>query len=289
MSETMTMLQAINLALHDAMEADGKVLVLGEDVADPEEGGVVGITKGLSQRFGAHRVKSTPIAEQAIIGAAIGTAILGFKPVAEIMLMNFTTVAMDMIVNHAAKLRFMSGGQTSVPLVIRTMTGAGMGNGGQHSDFLEAWFAHTAGLKVVIPSTPADAYGLMLGCIADPDPCIFVEKMTSLWTKGEAPERNKAIPLGKARLVRKGSDVTVITYGSQVFDAIKIADKVAADGISVLQFNETAGGQSVFHLHFHVIPRFTGVPLRPHTGHMEAHDVLTAHGEKLREALAKGA
>ena len=118
MSGKMTMLEAINLALHDAMASDDQVLVLGEDVADPEEGGVVGITKGLSSKFGNHRVKSTPIAEQAIIGAAIGAAIAGFKPVAEIMLMNFTTVAMDMIVNHAAKLRFMSGGQTSVPMVI---------------------------------------------------------------------------------------------------------------------------------------------------------------------------
>ena len=229
----MTMLQAINMALHDAMEADDKVLVLGEDVGDAEEGGVVGITKGLSQKYGSHRVKSTPIAEQAIIGASIGAAIVGFKPVAEIMLMNFTTVAMDMIVNHAAKLRFMSGGQTSVPMVIRTMTGAGMSNGGQHSDFLEAWFAHTAGLKVCIPSTPADAYGLMLSCIADPDPCIFVETMPMLWTLGEGFERGTAIPLGKARLVREGSDVTVITYGRQVADAVKLADAVARDGISV--------------------------------------------------------
>jgi pyruvate/2-oxoglutarate/acetoin dehydrogenase E1 component len=233
MSDKMTMLQAINLALHDAMEADDEVLVFGEDVADPEEGGVVGATKGLSQKFGGHRVKSTPIAEQAIIGAAIGAAIAGFKPVAEIMLMNFTTVAMDMIVNHAAKLRFMSGGQTSVPMVIRTMTGAGMGNGGQHSDFLEAWFAHTAGLKVCIPSTPADAYGLMLACIQDPDPCIIVEIMPILWTPGEAPERGVAIPLGKAKLVREGNDVSIITYGRQVFDAIKVAETVAADGISV--------------------------------------------------------
>jgi pyruvate dehydrogenase E1 component beta subunit len=233
MSEKMTMLQAINLALHDAMAADHRVLVLGEDVADPEEGGVVGATKGLSQKFGSHRVKSTPIAEQAIIGAAIGAAIVGFKPVAEIMLMNFTTVAMDMIVNHAAKLRFMSGGQTSVPMVIRTMTGAGMGNGGQHSDFLETWFAHTPGLKICIPSNPADAYGLMLGCINDPDPCMIVEIMPMLWTPGEAPERGVAIPLGKARLVREGSDVTIITYGRQVADAVKVADVVAADDISV--------------------------------------------------------
>src|SRR6185369_14814479 len=128
-----TILQAINAALHDAMESDKSILVLGEDVADPEDGGVIGVTKGLSSRFGDDRVRSTPIAEQAIVGAAIGASLVGYKPVAEIMMMNFTTVAMDMIVNHAAKLRFMSGGQTNVPIVIRTMTGTGFGSGGQHS------------------------------------------------------------------------------------------------------------------------------------------------------------
>src|SRR5580704_11492676 len=155
----MTILDAINRALTDAMEADDNVLVLGEDVGDKEEGGVCGVTKGLSTRFGDHRVRSTPISEQAIIGAAIGASMIGFKPIAEIMLMNFTTVAMDMIVNHAAKLRFMSGGQTNVPITIRTMTGAGFGTGGQHADYLEVWFAHTPGIKVVAPSSPADAYG----------------------------------------------------------------------------------------------------------------------------------
>ena len=233
MSARMNMVQAINLALHDAMEADSNVLVLGEDVGDSEDGGIVGITKGLSSKFGSARVKSTPIAEQAIIGAAIGASIIGFRPVAEIMLMNFTTVAMDMIVNHAAKLRFMSGGQTHVPIVIRTMTGASMGNGGQHSDFLEAWFAHTAGLKVVIPSSPADAYGLMLSCIADPDPCIFVETMPMLWSQGEAPERGKAIPIGQANILRHGSDVSVITYGRQVHDVMALADRLSGENMSI--------------------------------------------------------
>ncbi|HKT54847.1 MAG TPA: hypothetical protein VJP88_10380 [Caulobacteraceae bacterium] len=129
-----TVLEALNQALHDAMADDASVLVLGEDVADPEEGGVIGVTKGLSTRFGDRRVRSTPISEQAIVGAAIGASLAGHKPVAEIMLMNFTTVAMDMIANHAAKLRFMSGGQTNVPIVIRTMTG-GMSTAGQHSDY----------------------------------------------------------------------------------------------------------------------------------------------------------
>lgn len=226
-------IQAINMALDDAMTENVDVIVLGEDVADREEGGVMGVTKGLSTRHGTSRVRSTPIAEQAIIGAAIGASLVGMRPVAEIMMMNFTTVAMDMIVNHAAKLRFMSGGQTSVPLVIRTMTGAGFSTGGQHSDYVEAWFAHTAGLKVVIPSNPADAYGLMLSCIDDEDPCIFVENMASYWNPGPAPERGKRIPLGKANVVREGTDVSVITYSRQVADAVAVAEKLAAEGINV--------------------------------------------------------
>ncbi|RON37907.1 alpha-ketoacid dehydrogenase subunit beta [Pseudomonas brassicacearum] len=227
------MIQAINLALHDAMSEDENVIVFGEDVADREEGGVIGVTKGLSTTFGDSRVRSTPISEQAIIGAAIGSSLVGMRPVAEIMLMNFTTVAMDMIVNHAAKLRFMSGGQTHVPIVIRTMTGAGFSVGGQHSDFLEAWFAHTAGIKVVIPSTPADAYGLMLSCIEDEDPCMFIECLPMYWTPGPAPERGVKIPLGKAKVVREGTDVTVITYSKQVHDVSAVAEQLAKEGISV--------------------------------------------------------
>lgn len=226
-------IQAVNLALDDALATNPEVLVFGEDVADREEGGVVGVTKGLSTRHGDARVRSTPISEQAIIGAAIGASLVGMRPVAEIMLMNFTTVAMDMIVNHAAKLRFMSGGQTHVPITIRTMTGAGFGTGGQHSDYLEAWFAHTAGLKVVAPSCPADAYGLLLSCIDDDDPCLFIENMATYWTPGPAPERHVRIPLGKAAVVREGSDVTVISYSRQVGDALGVAERLAAEGVSV--------------------------------------------------------
>jgi acetoin:2,6-dichlorophenolindophenol oxidoreductase subunit beta len=233
MTQKVTMAQAINMALHDAMEEDSTVLVLGEDIADREGGGVVGMTKGLSTKFGNERVKSTPISEQAIVGAAIGASLIGFKPVAEIMLMNFMTVASDMVVNHAAKLRFMSGGQTSVPITIRTMTGAGMQNGGQHSDFLEAWFAHVAGLKVVIPATPEDAYGLLRSCIDDPDPCIFVETLPVLFTPGAPFERGLRVPIGKAKIVRPGDDVTVIAYGRMVNEIAKSAEALAADGISV--------------------------------------------------------
>ncbi|MNC12625.1 Acetoin:2,6-dichlorophenolindophenol oxidoreductase subunit beta [compost metagenome] len=225
-------IQAINQALDDAMAADVNVIVLGEDVGDREEGGIVGVTRGLSSKYGDARVRSTPISEQAIIGAAIGAAIVGMRPVAEIMLMNFTTVAMDMIVNHAAKLRFMSGGQTHVPMVIRTMTGAGFGTGGQHADYLEAWFAHTAGIKVVAPSSPADAYGLMLSAIEDDDPVLFIENMPTYWTPGPAPERGVKIPLGKASVLREGSDVTLISYSRRVLDCCAVAEKLAAEGIS---------------------------------------------------------
>lgn len=233
-------IQAINQALADAMEDDETVLILGEDVADREGGGVVGITKGLSTRFGDDRVKSTPISETGFVGAAIGAAMMGFKPVAEVMLMNFLTVCSDMVVNHAAKLRFMSGGQTTVPLVIRTMTGAGMGTGGQHSDFLEAWFAHTAGLKVVIPSTPADAYGLMRSCIDDPDPCIFVETMPYLWTQGPAPERGHRVPIGKANVLREGKDVTIIGYGRVIQQVAAEAAKWDGHSVEVIDLRSVS-------------------------------------------------
>src|ERR1700737_429660 len=205
-------IQAVNLALDEAMRTDPNVILLGEDIADEQAGGIVGVTKGLSQKYGKSRVRTTPISEQAIIGAAIGAAIVGMRPVAEIMLMNFTTVAMDMIVNHAAKLRFMSGGQTHVPLVLRTMTGAGMGSGGQHSDYFEAWFAHVPGIKVVAPSNPADAYGLMLSCIEDDDPCLYIEHLVSYWAPGTPPTRGLRVPIGKANVVLAGSDVTLISY-----------------------------------------------------------------------------
>jgi pyruvate dehydrogenase E1 component beta subunit len=232
-TKKLNFIQAINQALVQAMDADPTILVLGEDIADREGGGVVGVTKGLSTRFGDDRVKSTPISEQAIIGAAIGAAIDGYKPVAEIMLMNFTTVCMDMIVNHAAKLRYMSGGQTTVPIVIRMMTGAGISSGGQHSDFLEAWFAHTPGLKVVAPSNPADAKGLMLSCIADPDPCIFIETSRAYGVAGDVPVDAIPIPLGKARIAHEGTDVTLISYAEMVTRCLTAAAELEKDGISV--------------------------------------------------------
>lgn len=232
---TVTILAALNKALADACAEDEKVILLGEDLADPEGGGIVGVTRGLSSRFGDDRVRSTPIAEQAIMGAAIGAGLAGYKPVAEIMLMNFTTVAMDMIVNHAAKLRFMSGGQTHVPLVIRTMTGLGYGSGGQHCDYLEAWFAHVAGIKVIAASTPEDAYGLLRSAIEDPDPVLLIENLPTYYTpmSFELPDSSYRVPLGKAAVQREGSDITVVTYARMANETRLAAAKAAEAGISV--------------------------------------------------------
>ena len=228
-TKQLTVVQAINLALDHAMAADPKVLALGEEVGDREEGGVMGVTKGLSTKYGDERVKSTPISEQAIIGAAIGAAVGGYRPVAEIMLMNFVTVAMDMITNHAAKLRFMSGGQTPVPIVIRTMTGTGFGVGAQHSDYLEAWFAHTPGIKVVAPSNPADAYGLMRAAIDDDDPVIFIENIGGYWAQG--PVDFAPVPIGQAKVIRQGGDVSIVAHSMMVGFSMAAADALAKDGI----------------------------------------------------------
>ena len=224
--------QACNMAMAKAMEDDPKVILLGEDIADEQGGGVFKVTLGLSEKFGTDRVRSTPISEQAIVGAAVGSAMVGYKPVAEIMLMNFITVAMDQIVNHAAKLRFMSGGQTTVPLTIRTTTGAGTGLGGQHSDMLEAWLAHVPGLKVVAASNPADAYGLLYSSIIDPNPVFFIENTPGYFVKGPAPAPDHTVPLGKASVPREGTDVTLIGYGSSISRCHGAADKLAEAGIS---------------------------------------------------------
>jgi pyruvate/2-oxoglutarate/acetoin dehydrogenase E1 component len=231
MSDRIDTIKALNWSLDDAMAADERVIIFGEDVADGEGGGVVKITAGLSGKYGA-RVRSTPISEMAFTGAAVGAAIAGMRPVIEIMLMNFVAVCMDQLTNHAAKLRFMSGGQTHVPMVIRTMTGSGLQAGGQHADFLEAWFCHTPGIKVVMPSNPADAYGLMRGAIEDEDPVIFIEHLASLWTPGTAPRRGTVIPLGKANVVKEGSDVTLIGYSRSMLDIAVVAPQLEKSGVS---------------------------------------------------------
>ncbi|MGQ0625683.1 MAG: alpha-ketoacid dehydrogenase subunit beta [Sporichthyaceae bacterium] len=231
-TETMTMAAALNSALHLAMDADSKVVLLGEDVADPI-GGVLKISKGLSTKYGRERVRATPIAETGIVGAAVGLAIGGYKPIAEVMFMDFTTVCLDQIVNHAAKLRYMSGGHTPVPLTVRTGVGTRR-FGAQHAQNLEAWFMHTPGIKVVVPSTAADAKGLLASCIDDPDPCLFLEHFDLVFTeKGEVPVGEHRVPLGQAAIRRPGEQVSVITYGTQVRNALKAAQTLAEQGISI--------------------------------------------------------
>lgn len=225
--------QAINLALDEAMAGDPTVILMGEDVADEQGGGVFKASAGLSSKYGVERVRATPISEQAIMGAAVGAAISGMRPVAEIMFMNFLTVCMDQIVNHAAKLRFMTGGRTTVPLTIRCGTGAGVGFGGQHSDMLEAWFAHVPGMKVVTASNPADAKGLLLSAIEDDDPVLFIENVAMYGAQGAAPEPGYRVPLGKAAVRRAGDDVTLITYGRPVLTADAVAEALAAEGVGV--------------------------------------------------------
>jgi 2-oxoisovalerate dehydrogenase E1 component len=223
-----SMRDAFNDALSIAMAQDERVIMLGEDIADPA-GGVVGISRGLSTKFG-NRVRSTPIAEQGIFGACVGAAIAGLKPVGELLMMDFLPVAMDQMVNHAAKARYMSGGQTSVPLTMMTLVGAG--NGAQHSQSTEAWLMHTPGLKVCYPSNPTDAKGLLLSCIFDPDPCVFIHSMLNLFGTSEMPEGDYRIPLGLATVLRAGSDVTLIAYGPAVSDALKAADTLGQAGTS---------------------------------------------------------
>lgn len=227
--------QASNLAMDEALAADPTVFLIGEDIADEEGGGVFKVTLGLSAKYGTDRVRSTPISEQAIMGAAVGAAIAGLRPVAEIMLMNFLTIAGDQLFNHGAKHRYMTGGRMGVPLTVRCSTGAGVGFAAQHSDMLEAWVAHTPGLKVVVPSSPANAMGLLSSCIFDDDPCVFVED-TMLYYGGQsgpAPEPGFRIPLGQAEVVTEGTDVTLVSYGKSMIGARRVAEALAAENISV--------------------------------------------------------
>lgn len=222
---------AINRALDDAMADDDTVVLLGEDIG--KAGGTFAVTRGLQDRYGAERVIDMPIAENAIAGTAVGLALGGYRPVIEIMFMDFVALAMDAIVNQAAKLHFMFGGQAPVPMVVRTQHGGGLNAGPQHSQCLEGWFAHIPGLKVVVPATLDDAYGLLRSAIDDPNPVIFVENKSLYPMKGVLADPPSAIPLGKARTVRTGRDVTIVTYGSMVHKAMSAVETLAADGIDV--------------------------------------------------------
>jgi len=229
----MTFGAAVNEALDIALARDSRVVLMGEDITDPA-GGVVKTTYGLSTKYGTDRVRATPIAESAIVGAAIGAALAGMRPVAEIMINDFFEVCMDQVANHAAKLRYMSGGRTSVPLTIRTLTAGFVGSfGAQHSQSLEGWLAQTPGLKIVYPSTPYEAKGLLLSCIDDPDPCIFFEPMRVNFTPGPVPEGFYSIPLGVADIKRPGKDVTIVSYGWTLVESLAAARKLAKEGIDV--------------------------------------------------------
>jgi pyruvate/2-oxoglutarate/acetoin dehydrogenase E1 component len=224
-----TYLQAITTTLAEAMRADPAVLVLGEDVA---EGGPWGATAGLADEFGPERVRNTPISEAAICGVAIGLAQSGLRPVVEIMFVDFITLALDQLVNQAAKAHFMSGGQLRVPLVLRTQGGAGQRGGAQHSQSLEAWLTHVPGLKVAMPSTAADAGDLLAAAIADPNPVVLVENKTLYFRREDVREAEPA-GLGRARVVRPGRDVTVVALSRLVPETLAAADELAADGLEV--------------------------------------------------------
>jgi pyruvate/2-oxoglutarate/acetoin dehydrogenase E1 component len=221
-----TYLKAITSTLAAAMRADERVFVLGEDVA---EGGPYTATAGLAEEFGTARVINTPISEAAITGVAVGAAQSGMRPVLEIMFIDFITLALDQLVNGAAKAHFMSGGQLTVPMVVRTQGGAGYRGAAQHSQSLESWLTHVPGLKVVMPSRPIDAAGLLLSAIADPNPVVFIENKTLYFRKGEVPEPAPPVPIGEAVTLHRGSDVTVVALSRLVHDALTAADRLAAE------------------------------------------------------------
>jgi pyruvate dehydrogenase E1 component beta subunit len=223
--------EAVRDALGQAMRKDEDVFIMGEDIA--EMGGSMAVTQGLLEEFGPERVRNTPISEMAIVGAGIGAAMAGMRPVVEIMYEDFLTLSLEQIVNQAAKHRYMSGGQLTVPLTIRTQGGAGWSPGAQHAQQLEAWLVHVPGLKVVYPSTPEDVRGLLWTAIYDDNPVVFFEHRLLYPVKGDVPEQLEPIPFGKARTIREGTDVTVIAIGPLVHRALEAAKQAEEEGISV--------------------------------------------------------
>ncbi|MDI6696104.1 MAG: alpha-ketoacid dehydrogenase subunit beta [Anaerolineales bacterium] len=226
---TITYSQALNDALREEMRADPRVFVMGEDIG--AYGGVFRVTKDLLAEFGPQRVIDTPISEAGFVGLAVGAAMMGMRPVVELMFMDFALVAADQILNQAAKMRYMSGGKVSVPMVIRAQQGGGRGNGAQHSQSFEAWFAHTPGLKVVAPSTPYDAKGLLKSAIRDGNPIMFIEHKLLYNTKGEVPESDYHIPLGKADVKRVGRDITLVSYSRSLLHTLEAAETLSQRGI----------------------------------------------------------
>src|SRR6266498_1340710 len=227
--------EAVRDALSRAMRQDDDVFIMGEDIA--EMGGSIGVTQGMVAEFGPERVRNAPISEMALAGAAIGAAIQGMRPVAEIMYEDFLTLATEQIVNQAAKHRYMSGGQVTVPVTFRTQGGAGWSPGAQHAQQLESWFVHIPGLKVVFASTPTDVRGLLWSSIYDDNPVVFFEHRTLYGIKEEVPDELEPIPLGQARVHREGEDVTVVATGRLVHEALAAAGKAEKEGVSVEVFD----------------------------------------------------
>ena len=222
--------EALKEALREEMRRDPRVFLLGEDIA--QFGGSYKVTQGLLDEFGPERVRNTPISEAAIVGAAVGAALTGMRPVAELMYVDFSGIAMDQIANQAAKNRYMFGGKAKVPMVLRTQGGTGRSSAAQHAQSLEAWFIHIPGLKVVMPATPYDAKGLLKTAIRDDNPVIFIEHKLLYPETGDVPEEEVLVPLGVADVKRAGEDVTVVAHSRMVHLALRAADRLAAEGIS---------------------------------------------------------
>ncbi|MFE7243117.1 alpha-ketoacid dehydrogenase subunit beta [Streptomyces sp. NPDC057580] len=221
--------QAVNSALREELERDASVVVFGEDVGKP--GGPFGATRGLQEQFGPARVRDTPLSEASIVGAAVGAAMTGLRPVVEVMFFDFITLAMDQLVNQAAKVRFMSGGALTAPMVVRVLCGAGRGSGPQHSQSFESWLAHVPGLHVVAPGTPADAKGLLKAAIRSDDPVIVLDS-SRLWvSRGEVPDGDHLTPIGQARIARPGRDLTIVSWSWALSRALEAAEELAGTGI----------------------------------------------------------
>jgi pyruvate/2-oxoglutarate/acetoin dehydrogenase E1 component len=222
---------ALRQALFEEMEKDPTVFIMGEGIAD--RGGSYKVTEGLLKEFGSGRVVDTPLSEATFTGAAVGAALVGMRPIVEILFVDFTALVMDQLINQAAKYEFMSGGQGKVPMVLRTQGGAGNGLAGQHSQSLEALYYHIPGLKLVMPSTPYDAKGLLKAAVRDDDPVIFIEHKLLYMTTGEVPEEEYIVHLGQAEIKRKGEDITVVTYSYMTLKCLEAAEALAREGISV--------------------------------------------------------
>ena len=225
----LTYAQALNQALREEMQADPRVFLMGEDIG--HHGGIFRVTKDLIDEFGEERVRDTPISESSFVGFGIGAAMLGMRPVVELLFMDFALVAADQIVNQAAKLRYMAGGTVSIPMVIRAQQGGGRGNGAQHSQSFESWLAQVPGLIIVAPSTPADAKGLLKSSIRAGNPVIFIEHKLLYNTKGEVMEGDYTIPIGKAEIKRDGRDITIVSYSRMLLLALEAAETLAQNGI----------------------------------------------------------